>query len=88
MTYHVAPDVHFRHLDDEVILLDGRGDTYLGLNPTGAVIWETVVTGGSAEDAVTRLVGRFEISREAAAADVDAFLEQLVSSGILLREDA
>lgn len=86
MTYHVAPDVHFRHLDDEVILLDGRGDTYLGLNQTGAIIWETVVTGGSAEDAVARLVGRFDISHEAAAADVDAFLHHLVSSGILLQD--
>ena len=83
MSFRVSPHVHYRSLDGEGVLLDSRGDVYLGLNGTGAVIWESVATGGTVEDAARELTTRFEVSLEQARADVESFVERLTSRGIL-----
>jgi hypothetical protein len=83
MKYEIASHVHYQILDGEVIILDSRGDTYLGLNKSGAVIWETIAQGGSAEDAAQRLVDRFGIPPEKSTADVGKLLSELVGSGLL-----
>ena len=88
MPYRVAPHVHHRSLDGEVIILNGNGNTYLGLNRSGAVIWETITRGGSVHDAASALSARFQIAPDLAAADASAFVGQLVEAGLLEADDA
>jgi predicted Rdx family selenoprotein len=83
MRYQIMPHIHHRNLDGEVIILDGHGDKYLGLNKTGTVIWQSLTDGGSREDAVANLVSRYGIAPDRAAADVDRLVSQLVRSGLL-----
>lgn len=82
-TYHVSPHVQFRSLQDEVILLDVRDETYLGLNRTGATIWQTISDGGTLADAISALSARFETTRENAERDVNAFVRELTQRGLI-----
>ena len=83
MTYQVPDYVHARTAHDEIVILDARSNQYLGLNETGAVVWSVVAGGGSAADAVEELLARFEVTREAAEADVAALLDRLLDLGLL-----
>lgn len=88
MIYRISPQVHYRSVDGEVILLDGRGDTYLGLNKTGSVIWETIAQGGSVKDAAQALVKRFDVAPDRSVADVQTLVDQLVENGLIQIADS
>jgi len=66
--------VAWQQVDDETIMLDLRSSTYLGVNPSGTTLWSALVEGTTASEMVDRLTTEFEVSREQAAGDVDAFL--------------
>ncbi|HEU0114957.1 MAG TPA: lasso peptide biosynthesis PqqD family chaperone [Thermomicrobiales bacterium] len=83
MTYHAPAHVHFRAVDDEIVLLDTRRDAYFGLNPTGAIAWSALAAGRSATDAAADISAQFDVEPAAAGADVVALIEQLVARGLL-----
>jgi hypothetical protein len=85
MTYRVAPHVHFRAVHDEVVLLDARSDDYLGLNPTAATIWRTIVGGRPVAEAVAELVAGFGVPPEVAGHDATSFVDDLVARGLVER---
>ena len=70
-------------VDDEVVVLDGERDLYLGTNSSGSVLWEELVEGATRTQLVDLLVTRFSVERDRAAGDVEAFLEQLASAQLL-----
>jgi Coenzyme PQQ synthesis protein D (PqqD) len=70
-------------VEGEVVALDLRTQMYLAVNRTGAVIWPALDAGAERAELVERLVQRFEVSPERAAADVDAFLADLESRDLL-----
>ena len=78
------PDaVEWRAVEGEVVALDLNHSTYLGVNPSGALLWEEIARGASRESLVTRLMGAFEIEEQAARSDVDAFVDDLVRRGLV-----
>jgi hypothetical protein len=82
--YRLKQDaVEWRDTGDEIVALDVGTATYLSVNPSGAVLWEAVTAGATREQLVERLVERFDIDREHAGADVDAFLVELGERGLL-----
>jgi hypothetical protein len=86
MGYRVPDHIHFRNLHGEIVLLDIRTNAYLGLNNTGAVIWEAIVDGGTATEAADRLVARFDITPKEARSDAEALINLLLTKGLLERE--
>jgi Coenzyme PQQ synthesis protein D (PqqD) len=70
---------------EEVVAFDEMGAAYFGLNPAGSTLWRRLAGGASHEDLVAALVDEFEIDAEHAAADVDAFLQQLDAAELLER---
>lgn len=70
-------------VDDEVVVLDGQRDLYLGTNSSGSVLWEALAEGATRTQLVDLLVTRFSIEQDRAAGDVEAFLEQLASAQLL-----
>lgn len=80
----LRPDaVEWRLVDDEVVALDLTRSTYLGINPSGAAIWPLLADGATFEAMGARLVERFGIGPEQAAADVDAFVADLRARGLV-----
>ena len=53
----------------------------LTLNESGALLWKALEQGGSREMLADVLTGKYHISREAALADVDEFLQKLLEAG-------
>lgn len=53
----------------------------LTLNETGAVLWRALEQGGDREALADALMAEYEVAREEALADVDAFVEKLVEAG-------
>ena len=65
------------------------GETALSYNgmitttPTGAVIWQALEAGCDRETLIQKLLDRFEVDYETAAADTDEFLKNLRSHGMI-----
>ena len=70
-------------VDDEVVVLDGERDLYLGTNSSGSVLWQVLVEGATRTELADVLVARFDIEHDRAVSDVQAFLEQLATAHLL-----
>lgn len=55
----------------------------LTLNQSGALLWQALEKGGDRDALADALTGQYEVSREEALADVDAFLAKLQQTGCL-----
>lgn len=75
----VAPDVMFRHLDNEAVLLDLKSGTYFGLNEVGARAWHLIVERGSLARVLDALVDEFDVEREVVERDLLALAAQLIT---------
>jgi Coenzyme PQQ synthesis protein D (PqqD) len=75
--------VEWRIIDGEILALDLRSSIYLGLNRSGAVLWEDVVGGTTREALVERLMETFAVDAATAERDVAAFLRALDDHDLL-----
>lgn len=83
-TLRIRPGaVEWREADGEVVALDLRTSTYLGVNETGALLWPALIEGASRGQLVARLEDSFGIDRARAEGDVDAFLGTLREQDLL-----
>lgn len=81
--YRVAPDVLFQVVNDEMVLLDLDGETYFGLNPVGARIWQLLEQGRNTADIIATLLAEYEVGRDRLEEDVGALIEQLLTAGLI-----
>jgi len=72
------PDLPYRVVDDEVVMLDLDQGKYFGLDSVGSRIWELAEQPVSVGDLCTRLLEEFDVSAEQCLEDVLGFLEQMV----------
>ena len=84
--FTVKPDVVFRLLGAEAILLSLDGGVYFGLNEVGARIW-SLLADHPVDDVARRLADEFDVTAAEARADVESLAEQLVARGLLVRTD-
>ncbi|GHA07076.1 lasso peptide biosynthesis PqqD family chaperone [Streptomyces echinoruber] len=64
-------------------LLDETSGEYWTLNPTAAVVLETVLAGGSTQQAVHALTERYDVRADRAGEDVERIVAELRSAGLL-----
>lgn len=55
----------------------------LTLNESGAILWRALEQGGGRDGLADALLAEYEVDRETALADVDAFLKKLKDTGII-----
>lgn len=70
---------------DEILMLNIARGEYVGLNETGAVIWELLETPKTIEQLVASLLAQFEVDASQATAEVDAFIQQALQKGMVQR---
>lgn len=72
--------------NDQVLVLSLGNEHYFELNATGSLLWKQLDGAGVAQsdDLVQTLVDHFDLPRDVAAADVDAFLGSLRAMGALV----
>lgn len=81
--YRIAPHVRFTVLDGTAVLMDGRGERYLGLNEVGTRIFELVGGGSDATEVVQALGEEFDADPARLRRDVDAMIERLAREGLI-----
>ena len=75
--------LEWREVEGDVVALDLRSKTYLAVNRTGAALWPALISGADREELLARLLRTFSVSRDQAAADLDAFLAELTEQDLL-----
>jgi len=78
-----SPDVLFREVCGESVLLDLSSENYFGLNEVGTRIWQLLQSGFSVGDTVDALTREFEVQRVTAESDLDELLGRLVQAGLV-----
>lgn len=80
----VAPDVMFRAVGDESVLLHLRSETYMGLDPVGTRMWTLLTASDSIESAYQSLLAEYEVDGSQLRRDLDDFIGKLVANDLVL----
>jgi hypothetical protein len=73
----VAPDVLFRLVGEEGVLLNLNTTRYLGLNAVGTRMWTALAGATSIQAAYDVLLREYEVAPERLRADLEEFIDQL-----------
>ena len=79
-------DVLWSRVGDQVLVLDQRRQLYLGINPTGAALWDLLEAGCQPDQLTHRLAEVFGLEEAQAGRDAARFVASLEAQGLL--EDA
>lgn len=75
--YSLSPDVVFREIENEAVLLDLGTGTYFGLNEVGTRVWQMIESGSSKAEIVQVLVTEYEAPESSIATDVERLIREL-----------
>jgi hypothetical protein len=81
-----SPDVVFRDLDGESVLLNLATGTYFGLNATGTRMWQLIETHRVLEHVLAALSDEFDAPRSQLQTHLLDLVSQLESKGLLARD--
>ncbi len=69
--------VQWVETEGEVVALDAASIGYLGINESGAVLWQALAEGTTRDALVALLRESFDVEEAVAVADVNSFLAEL-----------
>ncbi len=82
-----APDVLWRELAGESVLLDLKSQHYYGLEEVGTRIWQLLGKGGRTDRIVRAMLDEFDVSEAQLRLELSDFLHQLAVADLIeLRE--
>jgi Coenzyme PQQ synthesis protein D (PqqD) len=79
----VAPDVLFRLVGEEGVLLNLNTELYLGLNIVGTRIWSVLNSASSVQAAYDELVQEYDVDPAQLRADLEEFIDQLIGQKLI-----
>jgi Coenzyme PQQ synthesis protein D (PqqD) len=82
----INPDVVFRDLDGEAVILDLESGTYFGLNQVGTRIWQLIGEGHDQPRIVEIISAEYEADRTTIAQDVSRLLAELQNRRLILAD--
>lgn len=77
-----APHTASRLIAGEAVILSLDTKVLRGLNPVGSRVWDLIDGARTVDEIVDVIVVEFDVTRAVAAADVEAFVGQLVDRGL------
>lgn len=86
--FRLAPDVRFRVVVEEGVVLRQESAEVLIVNPVGARLLDLVAPEQSLLQITDRLEAEFDVTRERLDGDVAAFLGELLDLGVIQRAEA
>lgn len=78
------PDVVWRRVGDEAVLVNLKTNRIYSLNHTGARLWELIDAGHDREAAEAALLSEFDVEEGELRNEVAAVLEELAREGLIL----
>lgn len=85
-TPKIAPDLIWRLLDSNAVVVSPRVGEVRVLNGMGTVIWQLLVDQNTPAEIVDHLVENFAVTREEAGSDLQTFFADLTERGVLIWE--
>ena len=79
----IPGDVLFRELEGEAVLLNLSSSFYFGLDPIGTRIWQLCEAHGSLPRVLDAMRDEFDAPDDTLRSDLIAFVDDLVSKGLL-----
>jgi PqqD family protein of HPr-rel-A system len=70
-------------VDEELVLLDSRSGKYFGLNAVGRRIFELLSENPNRKEALETLLTEYDVEEGQLRADIDRFLVELKSKGLV-----
>ena len=79
----ISPEVLFRELAGEAVLLDLKSQRYFGLDPVGTRIWQLLDERRRTDGLLEAMLDEFDVEEAQLRQDLDAFLHQLTDAGLI-----
>ena len=79
----VTPDVLFRLMGEEAVLVNLNTERYLGLDPVGTRMWSVLTTAASIQAAFEELHQEYDVEPAQLRADLEEFIEQLLRQKLI-----
>jgi hypothetical protein len=83
MTLKLRDGVSTADTDYGVTLLDENSGQYWNLNPSGALVLQMLLAGGTPAQAVQELTEQYEVNADTASRDVEDLVDSLHSAGLV-----
>ena len=84
----IAPDVLFRVIGDEAVLLNLESELYLGLDPVGTRMWMVLQESPSIQAGYDTLSQEYEVAPDVLRRDLEEFLVELLGQSLIALEPA
>jgi hypothetical protein len=82
----VAPDVLFRLVGEEGVLLNLNTTLYLGLNAVGTRMWSVLGSAGSVQAAYDELLNEYDVEPARLRSDLTEFIDQLLGQRLIVAD--
>jgi hypothetical protein len=79
----IAPEIMFREVGDESVILDLRSERYLGLNDVGTRMWHALMGSGSIQTAYEVLLANYDVEPAELERDLRELVDQLVEMSLI-----
>lgn len=83
----VHPQVLWRRVDDEAVLLHTGSGKYYTLDGVATRLWELLAEEGELDAVVERFVAEYEVGADRLRRDLHEFLAELAANGLIERVD-
>ena len=81
-TIAIGPDVVFKEVGGEGVILDLASGMYFGLDESGTRLWALFQSDGSLRHAYDMMLAEFEVEPDQLERDVIDFVDELTGSGL------
>jgi hypothetical protein len=79
----ISPDVMFRTVGDEAVLMNLKTELYLGLDPVGTRMWEVLTKSASIEEAFDALLSEYDVEAGRLRIDLEEFIGRLIEEELI-----
>ncbi len=77
------PEIMYRMVGEEAVLLNIQNQSYFGLDPIGARMWTVLNQSASIQTAFESLLAEYSVGEEQLRKDLEAFVEKLLEQGLV-----
>ncbi len=81
------PDVAFRQIEEEIVLLNLKTGQYFSLDEVGARIWSHLMETHTLEATIETMLEEYQVEPEQLYEDITEFIAQLQSHGLINFKD-
>jgi hypothetical protein len=79
----MVPEVLFRELDGEAVILDLNSERYYGLDEVGTRIWQLLAEHGDVTTVRDAMLAEYEVDGETLSRDMADLIEKLAENGLV-----